>query len=206
MSTSCRRRRERTCMCTSPAATSGRLNFLESFSSDCSLARSFGPQCSSAAIHALPRKRSASHGASAKSSSGRPEHEGSAAVKRLEVRPAQGIVAFLAAAPAGGDQARDRAVRAPVGGEQHQLAILEAQLGAEDQRQAAFLRRLVRAHRAGERAFVGQRERAVAERVGALDQLLRVRGAAQEAEVGKAVQLGVIRQRGHAGTIRPSSR
>ena len=58
--------------------------------------------------------------------SGRPEHEGSGAVKRLEVRAAQGIMTFLAAPPAGGDQARDRAVRAPVSGEQHQPGLLEA--------------------------------------------------------------------------------
>ena len=49
----------------------------------------------------------------------------------------------------------------------------------------------VRAHHARDRAFVGDRERAVAERMGALDELLRVRRAAQEGEVGEAVELGV---------------
>jgi len=55
------------------------------------------------------------------------------------------------------------------------------------------LRLEVRAHDAGERALVGDRERAVAERGGALDQLLRVRRAGQEAEVALAVELGVAR-------------
>ena len=62
-----------------------------------------------------------------------------------------------------------------------------------DQLQTAFLRREMRAHAAGERTLVGQRERSIAERVGALDELLRMRGAAQEAEVGNAMQFGVGR-------------
>jgi hypothetical protein len=49
-------------------------------------------------------------------------------------------------------------------------------------------------HGAGERAFVGDGERRVAERRGALDQLLGVRSAAQEAEIRQAVQLGVVRR------------
>jgi len=52
----------------------------------------------------------------------------------------------------------------------------------------------VRAHASGERAFVGERERRVAERRGARDELFGVRSAAQEREVRDAVQLGVFRQ------------
>jgi hypothetical protein len=47
------------------------------------------------------------------------------------------------------------------------------------------------AHHARDRAFVRDRERAVAERMRTLDELLGMRGAAQEAEVADAVELGV---------------
>ena len=47
------------------------------------------------------------------------------------------------------------------------------------------------AHDARDRAFVGQRERGIAQRLRALDQFLRVRRAAQEREIGEAVQFGV---------------
>jgi hypothetical protein len=49
-------------------------------------------------------------------------------------------------------------------------------------------------HRTRERAFVGQRERRVTLAPGALDQLLGMRCAAQEREVGQAVKLGIGRQ------------
>jgi len=53
----------------------------------------------------------------------------------------------------------------------------------------------VRAHDAGDGALVGDRQRRIAEFARLLDQFLGVRGAAQEAEVGEAVQFGVVRQR-----------
>ncbi len=52
-------------------------------------------------------------------------------------------------------------------------------------------RRAVRAHGARDGALVGDGERRVAEFGRTFDEFLRVRGAAQEAEVGEAVQLGV---------------
>ena len=52
----------------------------------------------------------------------------------------------------------------------------------------------MRAHDAGERAFVGDRQRRIAERLRALDQLFGMRGAAQEREVRDAVQFGVMRE------------
>ena len=55
----------------------------------------------------------------------------------------------------------------------------------------AVARRLERAHDAGQRAFVGDRQRAVAAGLGALEQLARAGRAALEAEVRQAVQLGV---------------
>ena len=59
-----------------------------------------------------------------------------------------------------------------------------------------LLRRHVRAHHARHRALIGERQRPIAERLRLLHQLVRMRGAAQEGEVRKAVQLGV-RGAGH---------
>jgi len=70
-------------------------------------------------------------------------------------------------------------------------AFAESNLAADDELESHLLRRHVGTHDASERAFVGDRERRVAEFVRLRDQLLRVRGAAQEGEVGKAVELGV---------------
>ena len=52
----------------------------------------------------------------------------------------------------------------------------------------------MRTHHTGDGALVGNRERAVAERVRPLDELFGVRCAAQEREIGEAVQLGVSRK------------
>ena len=65
---------------------------------------------------------------------------------------------------------------------------------AEDERQAGVPCREIRAHRAGERAFVGQRERRVTLASRTLDQLLRMRRAPQERKIRQAVKLGIGRQ------------
>ena len=49
----------------------------------------------------------------------------------------------------------------------------------------------VSAHDAGERALIGERERAVAEALGLFDQLLGLRSAAQKGEIAQGVQFGV---------------
>jgi hypothetical protein len=97
---------------------------------------------------------------------------------------------------------REVAVAAPRLREQHEARVRraaagqrEAHLAADDEVQLLRLRLDVRADDAGERALVGDRERAVAERGGALDQLLRVRRAGQEAEVALAVELGITGER-----------
>ena len=70
----------------------------------------------------------------------------------------------------------------------------EADLAADDKVDLLRLRLDVRSHHAGERALVGNRQGAVAQRSGPLDQLLGMRGAGQEAEVAAAVKLGVGRE------------
>ena len=57
------------------------------------------------------------------------------------------------------------------------------------------------AHHPRERALVGERERLIPERMGPGDELLGVRGAAQEGEVAETVQLGVGRGHGPAPSI-----
>ncbi len=67
----------------------------------------------------------------------------------------------------------------------------QRELRSDDEPESTFLRRPMRTHDPRERAFVGDGERLVTERVSALHQLFRMRGAAQEGKVGAAVQLGV---------------
>ncbi len=109
-------------------------------------------------------------------------------------------------APALRDQLGQVAVTLPIGREQHEAqAILEPELGADDQLEwvftffagRLFLFRMlfgcrVRAHDAGERAFVGDCQRLVTAPDRGLDQFLRVRSAAQETEIGQAVKLGIL--------------
>ena len=162
VSTSCRRRRERTCMCTSPEATSGRSYRFAVSRRDCNLALSFGPQWSSTAIHAAPRNRSASQRRRSRL------HQAPRAPARrnrraLDVVASERVPAFLAAPPAERNQRGNRAIGAPVGREDDELHAVDEELGAVHELKAAFLRLQVRAHRAGEGALVGQRKRPVAE-------------------------------------------
>ena len=131
-----------------------------------SLARS--PGRNAARRRSRPRRRNALLSQPPKRKSSCGTHSTSAPVpaQRFHIRSRTSeYAALLAAAPAGGDQRGDGAVRAPVGGEQHQLRPSRAMTSVPRiSLQAALLRRRVRAHHAGERAFVGQRERLVAER------------------------------------------
>ena len=120
----------------------------------------------------------------------------------LEVGARERVSSLVGRAPAAGDEAAQPSVAAPVDGERDQReAALEAELRADDELQAAVLRRHVRAHDAGNRALVGDREGGIAECVRLLHQLVGMRGAAQEGEVGEAVQLGVRRQRRRSGNF-----
>ena len=71
-------------------------------------------------------------------------------------------------------------------GRQHKLR-------PQQQLQAELLRLAMRPHHTRDRTFVGDGQRAVTQSVCPLHQLLRVRGAALEAEVAHAMQLGVGR-------------
>ena len=76
-------------------------------------------------------------------------------------------------------------------------SIVEPELGTDDQLEFIFVfpGRDMGAHHAGERAFVGNRERLVTALDGGLDQLLRMGCAAQKSEIGQAMKLGIIHER-----------
>ncbi len=115
----------------------------------------------------------------------------------IEVRASETVAAFPCAPAAARDQFAEVAVAFPVGGEQHEPgAVRKGDLASHDQPEAVVFRGDMRAHDARERAFIGDRERRVAERLRLLDQFLGMRGAAQEAEVGNAVQFCIAGQRG----------
>ena len=107
------------------------------------------------------------------------------------------VVAFAGAAAAKRDQGGEIAVAVAVLRKHDELrAIGEPEFAADQQLEADLLGCDVGTHDAGERALIGDRQRGVAEFGGAHDQFLRVRGAAQEAEVGNAMQFGVAGQFG----------
>ena len=75
----------------------------------------------------------------------------------------------------------------------------QGDLGAEHRRHAHGPRRLGEAHHAVEAVVIGERERFETEPGSLHHQLLRVRGAVEEGEVGVAVQLGVRHRTDGAG-------
>ena len=93
---------------------------------------------------------------------------------------ARQLIAALGTGTAGlADQTAQSAVARPIRGERHELESLEAvEFGADDQRQTDFLGGRVGAHDPGHRAFIGQRQRAVPQALGLIDQFLGVRSAA----------------------------
>ena len=135
------------------------------------------------------------------------------AVRKIVLR--QLIFTLVRPAPRSRDEFGEIAVAGAVGGEEDDSRIgrreegggrfifplpfspfpppMQREFRSDDEPESAFLRRSVCAHDPRERALVGDGERLVAERLGALHQLFRMRGAAQEREIGAAVQLGVGR-------------
>ena len=104
------------------------------------------------------------------------------------------VVATLFGGPAAaGDQAGEASVGGAVGGQQDQPGpVGQLQAGANDEldRLRLPLPGRVGPHHAGQGAFVGDRQRAVAEAGRLAQQLFRVRGAGEEAEAGAAVEFG----------------
>ncbi len=124
---------------------------------------------------------------------GLPQHQ-AAGRAGFQIGARQAVLALGRSLARARDQAGQPRVAGAIGRQQHEAqAAVELEFAADDEMQPAAAGRHVRAHRAGERALVGQRQRAVAEIGRALDQLLRVRGPVQKAEVRRRPQLGVGR-------------
>ncbi len=129
----------------------------------------------------------------------------------FHVRRVRQVAALGGAAPRHRDPLRQVAVAAARHRQQHQprprqrigpaldRRVRELQLGADDQVQPRALGLGVRTHHAGQRTFVGDGQRTVAQRVRTLHQFFRKRRAAEEAEVAAAVQLGIGGEHGRSG-------
>ena len=107
--------------------------------------------------------------------------------------PLQGISPLLRPPPGQRDERREVAIALAIPGQEDQLEAIDGRhFAADDQFQPGLLGRLMRPHDAGQRALVGQRQRRVALGGCLFDQFARMRGTAQESEIGEAMQLGVI--------------
>jgi hypothetical protein len=108
--------------------------------------------------------------------------------------------ALFGAALAQGEQAAEPAIGRPVARIAEQLrAVLRHQTGAGQQLQSRLPGCHMGAHHAGQRVAVGRPDGGQAQRLGGQHQLVRVRGAPQEAVVGRDLELGV-NSRGHGGS------
>ena len=103
------------------------------------------------------------------------------------------------AAPADGQQPREPSVGGAVARQaEHAGRVGEVEPCADDQLHVDLPRGRVGAHHAGERVAVGHRDRVQAERGSRPHQLPGMRGAAEEGEVGRHLELGI--GRGHANS------
>ena len=128
-----------------------------------------------------------------------PEHQtiGQRTTRRngVQIIAVQGIAPLPRSSPGQRDQRREIAVAVAVAGQKDQLqAINGCDFAADNEFQSIFPGRQMRPDNTGQRTLVGQRQRTIALSHGTFGQLFRMRGPAQEAEVGKAVEFCVIRQ------------
>jgi len=118
-----------------------------------------------------------------------------AAQHRFHVRPCQPVRALAGRQAAAADQLAQ--ARVTVGGFHQQHAAQAAgqgELAADHQPDAAGACRLPGAHDAGQRAFVGDRQRFVTTVARTREQFLGAGRAAQEREIRQAMQFGIGRQ------------
>lgn len=120
---------------------------------------------------------------------------------RFHVGTPQAIGTLACRTPRGGDQPAHLRVTMRVFHQQHEAgSIDQGKFAADDQSHAGDARGFQATHDAGQRAFVGDGQGAVAAMLRACEQLLGTGGATQEREVRQAVQFGI---RGHPiGNVR----
>lgn len=106
-----------------------------------------------------------------------------------QVRPFEAVVALVGLLSCPGDQAAEAGISHAIRAQQQEFqAIGQGELAADDEVKGVLPGRAVGTHDPRHGAFIGQRQRAIAELSGARHQFLGMRGAFQEAEVGEAVQ------------------
>jgi hypothetical protein len=109
-----------------------------------------------------------------------------------EIFPRQLVASFRCLASSMSDQLAKIAVAFAIRREQYQTRpVLKRKFGSDDEFELKCFCCFVRPHYAGDRTVIGQSERVISELVCAFDELLRMRGATQKREVGKAVEFGV---------------
>ena len=216
VSVSCTGFLERRCISTSPAATSGRPVCVGQRVQALDQQRVVGIQ------QQLDRDRRALGEAGLQPARLREQHLGRIFAARDQQRVAAGhaaqmrrpavqvahrqpVLALGAAQPRQRDQLAQVAIALAMARDQHQPArrrgalALQLEDAADQQldRAAGLVLAFglfMCAHHAGDRTFVGDRDRGIAQLRRACDQLFGMRGAGEEAEVGTAVQLCVGRQ------------
>ena len=184
-------------MCTSPAATAGSESSPASAVSRPSRSRSVPAAASSTASQRRPAKRSRSHSPFRCRRLGTRQPQDEAVFETLpDVVTREPILPFRRGPAAPCNEAGECRVPAAARGEADEFqAVRQRELAADDERKASLARSGMCPHDPRERAFIRQRERAIAEFFRARDQLRRMRRAAQEREVADAVQFR-IRHRG----------
>ena len=199
---SCNARRPRTCMCASPHATIGNAVACDNARNASSRAVSSGPRCRCTASHVRSRKLRLQPRGFVDVARIHPRHpQRQQAIERrgLEILAQQTIRALVGTPARRGDQLAQTSIARLRFHQQHALRpAFDLHFAADDQRHARRFGRFECAHDAGERAFVGDRERGIALLLRAIEQLPRARCTALETEVRQAVQFRIGRQSAHA--------
>ncbi len=120
-----------------------------------------------------------------------PQHE---AIREpvLEEASRQCIAALLCSTSGPRDKPAERSIAVSILRKCHQLAAtLQSQLGTDDELEFESLCRHVRAHDAGHRTLVGDRERFIAEGCSRLHEFLGMRCTTQEREIAERMQFRV---------------
>ena len=123
----------------------------------------------------------------------RPQHQ-HLGVQAFDIGASQRVRALGTAPATARDQFADARISALAARQQDEFrAVVELHFGADDQGNAGCLGGFQRTHDAGQRTFVGDRQRAVAEPGRAFEQFRGTRCAALETEIAQRMQLGVGR-------------
>src|SRR6185312_1299527 len=123
---------------------------------------------------------------------GHPQNEALPQACSFHVLAPERVLSLDGCTAAAGDQPAQLSVAFPVDGERDELhAALEAEFRSDEQLQRPAACRYMGPHHSRDGAFIRDGERRITQLDGALDELLRMGGAAQEREVAEAMQLRI---------------